>query len=91
MGAWGELAFDNDTANDWASELADAHDLSPVEAALSELESVGTGYLDQDVACVALAAYFSAIPADSITRALVVIPTSSPQNHSKSNSALIGK
>ena len=35
--------------------------------------------------------YFSAIPADSITRALVVIPTNSPLNHSKSNSPLIGK
>jgi hypothetical protein len=32
-----------------------------------------------------------AIPADSLTPGLVVIPTISPQNHSKSNSALIGK
>jgi hypothetical protein len=31
------------------------------------------------------------IPKESITPALVVIPTNSPQNHSKSNSALIGK
>lgn len=56
MGAWGELAFDNDTANDWAYDLADARDLSLVESALTELEAVGSGYLDQDVACVALAA-----------------------------------
>jgi hypothetical protein len=31
------------------------------------------------------------IPMDSIARALVVIPTTFPQNHSKSNSGLIGK
>jgi hypothetical protein len=31
------------------------------------------------------------IPMDSIAPALVVLPTNSPQNHSKSNSALIGK
>ena len=35
--------------------------------------------------------HVQAVAADSITRALVVIPTNSPQNHSKSNSALIGK
>jgi hypothetical protein len=32
-----------------------------------------------------------AIPTDSNTRALVVIPTISRRKHSKSNSALIGK
>jgi hypothetical protein len=32
MGAWGELAFDNDTANDWASDLQDSGDLSLVDA-----------------------------------------------------------
>jgi hypothetical protein len=31
------------------------------------------------------------IPLESIASALVVIPTNSPQNHSKSNSAVIGK
>jgi hypothetical protein len=31
------------------------------------------------------------IPMDSIAPALVVIPTNSPQNHSKSKSAVIGK
>jgi len=56
MGAWGELAFDNDTANDWAYGLEDVSDLSLVEAAFEELESVGADYLDQDVACSALAA-----------------------------------
>jgi Domain of unknown function (DUF4259) len=56
IGAWGELAFDNDTANDWAYDLADARDLSLVESTFGELEAVGSGYLDQDVACCALAA-----------------------------------
>jgi predicted transcriptional regulator len=32
-----------------------------------------------------------AIPTKSKSRTLVVIPTNFPQNHSKSNSALIGK
>ncbi|HKO49380.1 MAG TPA: DUF4259 domain-containing protein [Polyangiaceae bacterium] len=56
MGAWGVLAFDNDTANDWAYELDEADDLSVVEAALDELEEAGDGYLDLDTACDALAA-----------------------------------
>jgi hypothetical protein len=56
MGAWGELAFDNDTANDWAYGLEDANDLSIIEFAFDELEGVGDEYLDQDIACPALAA-----------------------------------
>ena len=56
MGAWGELAFDNDAANDWAYGLEEVSDLSLVEAAFEELEAVGDDYLDQDVACGALAA-----------------------------------
>jgi uncharacterized protein DUF4259 len=56
MGAWGELAFDNDTANDWACGLSEVDDLSLVESALVELEDVGREYLDQDIACNALAA-----------------------------------
>lgn len=56
MGAWGELAFDNDSANDWAYGLDDVDDLSLVESAFDELEEVGDDYLDQDVACNALAA-----------------------------------
>ena len=56
MGAWGHLAFDNDTANDWAYEIEEATDLSPVEAAFDELEAVGADYLDSDIACNALAA-----------------------------------
>ncbi len=56
MGAWGELAFDNDAANDWAYGLEHVHDLSLVESALLEVEAVGGGYLDQDAACNVLAA-----------------------------------
>lgn len=56
MGAWGPRAFDNDTANDWADDLTDATDLSLVESAFDELEEVADQYLDQDVACCALAA-----------------------------------
>jgi hypothetical protein len=56
MGAWDHLPFDNDTTNDWAYGLDDVNDLSLVEAALGELEEVGSDYLDQDVACNALGA-----------------------------------
>lgn len=56
MGAWGELAFDNDTANDWADGLADVEDLSLVESTLSALEHLGGEYVEQDIACDVLAA-----------------------------------
>jgi hypothetical protein len=56
MGAWGHSAFDNDTANDWAYGLDDVTDLSLVESAFDELEGAGADYLDQDIACNALAA-----------------------------------
>src|SRR5947209_19498458 len=56
MGAWGVLAFDNDTANDWAYDLESADDLSLVQGALDKVERLGAGYLDADVACEALAA-----------------------------------
>jgi hypothetical protein len=56
MGAWGHRAFDNDEANDWAYGLDDTSDLSLVESAFDDLEGVGDDYLDQDVACHALAA-----------------------------------
>jgi Domain of unknown function (DUF4259) len=56
VGAWGVLAFDNDTANDWAYGLDEIQDLSLVELAFTELEAAGSGYLDQDLACNALAA-----------------------------------
>jgi len=56
MGAWGELAFDNDTSNDWAYGLEEVNNLTLVESALAELEAIGAEYLDSNVACNALAA-----------------------------------
>jgi hypothetical protein len=56
MGAWGVLAFDNDSANDWAYDLSDAEDLALVESAFKAVEAVGTGYLELDLASSALAA-----------------------------------
>ncbi len=56
MGAWGDRAFDNDAANDWAYGLEVVDDLSLVEAAFGEVEAVGADYLDSDVACDALGA-----------------------------------
>src|SRR4051794_18781810 len=56
MGTWGERAFDNDTANDWAYDLDGIEDLSLVETAFHELEEAGDDFLDQDLACNALAA-----------------------------------
>jgi hypothetical protein len=54
MGAWGVLAFDNDEACDWASDLDDVDDLSLVDSAFTEVEG------DEDMhahdACNALAA-----------------------------------
>jgi hypothetical protein len=56
MGTWGPLAFDNDNDNDWAYDLDGVDDLSLVDAAFGELEAVGSEYLEQHVACNALAA-----------------------------------
>jgi hypothetical protein len=56
VGVWGELVFDNDTANEWAYQLDGVRDLSLVEAALAEVENVGDAYLDAELACSALAA-----------------------------------
>jgi hypothetical protein len=55
MGAWGVLAFDNDSANDWAYGLEDVDDLSLIESAFEEAEAAG-GFLDTDLATNALAA-----------------------------------
>jgi hypothetical protein len=56
MGAWGVLAFDNDTANDWAYGLEKVDDLSLVVSALGEVATTEDDYLDADVAFNALAA-----------------------------------
>jgi hypothetical protein len=51
------LAFDNDDANDWALDLDGVSDLSLVESAFEQVEAVGSsGYLEQGLACNALAA-----------------------------------
>jgi hypothetical protein len=56
MGAWGYLAFDNDTTNDWADNLDSVDNLSLVESAFDELEHVGDNYIDADIASEALGA-----------------------------------
>ena len=56
MGTWGVLAFDNDSANDWAYRLDEINDLSLVESALDEVVARGEDDLDSDFAVEALAA-----------------------------------
>ncbi len=56
MGAWGALAFDNDDANDWAYDLDQTNDLSLIDSAIHDVESIGDQYLEQGIACNALAA-----------------------------------
>jgi hypothetical protein len=56
MGAWGPGAFDNDAACDWTSDLAEAEDLSFIEATLSAAQEVDDDELDVDLGCEALAA-----------------------------------
>ena len=55
MGAWGELAFENDTAADWVDGLDECEDLALVDAALAAVEEE-EDYLDADLGCEALAA-----------------------------------
>jgi hypothetical protein len=55
MGAWGTLAFDNDTACDWVYDLEAVHDLSLVESALNQVMTTTDEYLDSEDACGALA------------------------------------
>src|SRR5262245_7465737 len=56
MGAWGTGIFDNDTACDWAYDLAESNDLSLIESAFDKVLNVGAEYLDADEAQEALAA-----------------------------------
>ena len=55
MGAWGVLAFDNDSACDWASGLEGVDDLSLVQEALDAVDEDEV-YLEASVATDALAA-----------------------------------
>jgi hypothetical protein len=58
MGAWGVGVFDNDTACDWASKLEVSKDVSAVREAIGRTLALGDAYLNEDVACEALAACF---------------------------------
>ena len=56
MGAWGADTFENDTALDWAAELAAVDDLSFVEDTLYRVLEYDEDYLDADTAAEGLAA-----------------------------------
>jgi hypothetical protein len=54
MGAWGLLAFENDTALDWVAPITASKARQRVGAALSRVQRTST--LDSDLGCVGLAA-----------------------------------
>jgi hypothetical protein len=56
MSAWGTGIFDNDTAGDWAQDLAEHDDLAFVDATLSKVIAAGSEPLDSSMACEGLAA-----------------------------------
>lgn len=56
MGSWSHEAFGNDTAGDWAYGLAEAKDLSYVEAALDTVLANGGEYLEAPESEEAIAA-----------------------------------
>jgi hypothetical protein len=56
MGAWGAGTFENDTACDFAAEVAETSDLKKIQAAFDRVLAVGSGYLDAPDAEEALAA-----------------------------------
>ena len=56
MGTWSVDAFGNDDAADWAHELEDAEDLSPIQEAIDAVLAVGDEYLEAPQASIALAA-----------------------------------
>ena len=56
MGTWSVDAFGNDDAADWAYELEEAVDLSPIEDAIAAVLGVGDEYLEAPEASIALAA-----------------------------------
>jgi len=45
MGAWDATSFGNDAANDWAHDLVESDDLSPIESALQRILDAGEGDL----------------------------------------------
>jgi hypothetical protein len=56
MGAWGIGIFENDTACDFAADVAGVGGVSMVEHALDRISLCGTGYLEASVAAEGLAA-----------------------------------
>ena len=56
MGSWGIGFFDNDTACDWAYELADSVDLSIIEQAFDRVLQASDDYMEAPEAEEALAA-----------------------------------
>jgi hypothetical protein len=45
VGAWGFDVFENDTACDYAAEVAEGSDLSGIEGKLDHILRIGTAYL----------------------------------------------
>ena len=56
MGAWGFDVFENDTACDYAAEVAEGSGLSGIEGKLDHILKIGTAYLEAPDAEEALAA-----------------------------------
>ena len=56
MGTWSVDPFGNDDAADWAYELEEAEDLTPIEEAIAAVLAVGDDYLEAPEASVGLAA-----------------------------------
>ena len=56
MGAWGTDAFDNDTACDYAGEIAGTRNLTKLEATVDRVLQAGESYLEAPEAEEALAA-----------------------------------
>jgi hypothetical protein len=56
MGAWDESSFGNDTANDWAYDLEEVHDLSYIEATLDKVIAAGNDSIDTRSGVEAIAA-----------------------------------
>lgn len=56
MGTWSHDAFGNDTACDWAAELTESDDLSPVKTAIKAVVKNNDDYIDAQVGEEALVA-----------------------------------
>lgn len=56
MGTWSTLPFGNDDAADWAYELDDTDDLTPIEEAMTSVLSTGDATLEAFDGAAAIAA-----------------------------------